>query len=78
MKTFKQFGVMIKGVTFACIFTLHHVSGGLYWAAPSVEDQRKITISLHLPFSIFSISWVIRKKQLPGFKDIIGLYADDD
>lgn len=62
MKTFKQFGATIRGVTITCIFTLHHISFGLYWSAPAFEKKRLVTLSIHLPFFMATVSFVVRDR----------------
>jgi hypothetical protein len=58
MKTFKQYQIMfLNGIMLSCIFTLHHFSFGIYWAAPEIEGRRRISLSLHLPFFIGSVSF---------------------
>lgn len=63
MKTFKQFGATIRGVTISCIFTLHHISLGFYWSAPAIKEKRLVTLSIHLPFFMATVSFVVRNAK---------------
>ncbi len=59
MKTFKAFEFsLIKNTQLTILFTLHHVSCGIYWAAPALMDRRRISVSLHLPFFMLTAAWV--------------------
>lgn len=57
MKTSKGFDKQIGKVNLMAIFTLHHFSIGIYWAAPSIAGHRRISITLHLPFFIGGVCW---------------------
>ncbi len=68
MKTHKGYDKKIGKVTLVAIFTLHHFSIGIYWAAPIVPIPygpmiRRISISLHLPFFLVGVSWNIDVKK---------------
>ena len=57
MKTFKSYNFWVKNFVGTILFTLHHFSFGIYWAAPASKDTRLVSVSLHLPFFIFTVSW---------------------
>ena len=64
MKTFKSKEFDIKKVHILAILTLHHISCGLYWQAPAGDGMRLVTISLHLPFFLCSVSFVVKKQRV--------------
>ncbi len=80
MKTFKAFSWNIGKVTLGCIFTLHHVSGGIYWAAPAIvgNGHSSSTDALLVDDRIFvsNTRWGYwrQKADIPWMKDGKAVY----